>query len=123
MLNKVLRSQALVLESEDRRANSDRAGSSQPTPSSIFYEVTIASIDQPKLLSRLSEALVCSHFCNLRMCVDHCIFLLSWPFKSLSSAAVQGDLNLNICEAHAFNSTDKFSLDVFVVNGWTSGVY
>ena len=40
---------------------------------------------------------------------------------------VQGDLNLNICEAHAFNTLDKFSLDVFVVNGWkgevrTSGI-
>ncbi len=31
----------------------------------------------------------------------------------------QGDLNLNICEAHAFNTLDRFSLDVFVVNGWT----
>ena len=30
----------------------------------------------------------------------------------------QGDLNLNICEAHAFNTHDRFSLDVFVVNGW-----
>jgi hypothetical protein len=35
---------------------------------------------------------------------------------------VQGDLNLNIAEAHAFNTTDKFSLDVFVVNGWTGQV-
>ena len=31
----------------------------------------------------------------------------------------QGDLNLNICEAHAFNTLDRFSLDVFVVNGWS----
>jgi hypothetical protein len=37
-------------------------------------------------------------------------------------AAPQGDLNLNIAEAHAFNTTDKFSLDVFVVNGWTGQV-
>lgn len=34
----------------------------------------------------------------------------------------QGDLNLNICEAHAFNTLDKFSLDVFVVNGWKGQV-
>ena len=27
---------------------------------------------------------------------------------------------MNICEAHAFNSTDKFSLDIFVVDGWSS---
>lgn len=32
---------------------------------------------------------------------------------------LQGDLNLNICEAHAFNSKDNFSLDVFVVSGWS----
>ena len=34
----------------------------------------------------------------------------------------QGDLNLNICEAHAFNTSDRFSLDVFVVNGWSGEV-
>lgn len=51
-----------------------------------FYEITIASMDQPKLLSRLSDAM--------------------------------GDLGLNIREAHAFNTTDGFSLDVFVVDGW-----
>ena len=32
---------------------------------------------------------------------------------------MQGDLNLNIAEAHAFNTTDRFTLDVFVVNGWS----
>ena len=31
-------------------------------------------------------------------------------------------MNLNICEAHAFNTLDKFSLDVFVVNGWKGEV-
>jgi hypothetical protein len=30
----------------------------------------------------------------------------------------QGDLGLNICEAHAFNTSDRFSLDIFVVDGW-----
>ncbi len=35
---------------------------------------------------------------------------------------MQGNLNLNICEAHAFNTTDKFTLDVFVVNGWSGEV-
>lgn len=52
----------------------------------VFYEVTIASVDQSKLLMRLSESL--------------------------------GDIGLNICEAHAFNTKDRFVLDVFVVNGW-----
>ena len=36
----------------------------------------------------------------------------------LTALLMQGDLNLNICEAHAFNTHDRFSLDVFVVNGW-----
>jgi hypothetical protein len=32
----------------------------------------------------------------------------------------QGDLGLNIREAHVFNTTDGFALDVFVVDGWSS---
>jgi serine/threonine protein kinase len=75
--------QALMLEAEDRLESAAAA------PASAFYEVTIASIDQTKLLSRLSESL--------------------------------GDLGLNICEAHAFNTKDRFALDVFVVNGWAGG--
>ncbi|KAF6257781.1 kinase-like domain-containing protein [Scenedesmus sp. NREL 46B-D3] len=55
---------------------------------STFYEITIATVDQPKLLSRLSDAM--------------------------------GDLGLNIREAHVFNTTDGFALDVFVVDGWSS---
>lgn len=35
---------------------------------------------------------------------------------------MQGNLNLNICEAHAFNTMDRFTLDVFVVNGWSGEV-
>jgi len=70
--------QALVFEVEDK----------QDGDSSLlnFYEVTIASVDQSKLLSRLSECL--------------------------------SDIGLNICEAHAFNTKDRFVLDVFLVNGW-----
>ena len=36
--------------------------------------------------------------------------------------SLQGNLNLNICEAHAFNTMDRFTLDVFVVNGWSGEV-
>eukprot|EP00887_Chlorella_sp_A99_P001926 scaffold18.g1926.t1 len=81
--------QALVLEAEERREAQTLGDKSLVLAAATFYEVTIASIDQPKLLSRLSESL--------------------------------GDLGLNICEAHAFNTKDHFSLDVFVVNGWTGG--
>lgn len=33
-----------------------------------------------------------------------------------------GDLGLNIQEAHAFSTADGFSLDVFVVDGWSQEV-
>ncbi len=49
------------------------------------------------------------------MAVSQCRF-------DVLDSAWQGDLNLNICEAHAFNTTDRFSLDVFVVNGWSGEV-
>lgn len=35
---------------------------------------------------------------------------------------LQGDLGLNIREAHVFNTTDGFALDVFVVDGWNGDV-
>ena len=72
--------QALVLDAEDKSVD-------ELEPSLyVFYEVTIASVDQSKLLMRLSESL--------------------------------SDIGLNICEAHAFNTKDRFVLDVFLVNGW-----
>jgi hypothetical protein len=51
--------QALVLEAEEKlEAQSGGERSSLAAAATTFYEVTIASIDQPKLLSRLSESLV-----------------------------------------------------------------
>ena len=47
--------QALVLEAEERLEGARSAGGS---PETCFFEVTVASVDQPKLLSRLSECLV-----------------------------------------------------------------
>ncbi|KAK2076467.1 hypothetical protein QBZ16_000992 [Prototheca wickerhamii] len=83
--------QALFLEAEEKMGEAVQHGNgsqhaSRHAAAAHFFEVTIASIDQPKLLSRLSECL--------------------------------GDIGLNICEAHAFNTRDHYSLDVFVVNGW-----
>lgn len=71
---------SLVSGTDDQGSSSHH----EPTEVMAFYEITVASVDQPKLLSRLSEAL--------------------------------SDLGLNIREAHAFNTTDRFSLDVFVVD-------
>lgn len=39
-----------------------------------------------------------------------------------TSCFLQGDLGLNIREAHVFNTTDGFALDVFVVDGWNTDV-
>ncbi|KAK9864231.1 hypothetical protein WJX84_000463 [Apatococcus fuscideae] len=74
----------LTLGLEENAAES--AGDYSGVDDAHFYEVTIGSVDQPKLLSRLTDAL--------------------------------GDIHLNICEAHAFTTSDKYFLDVFVVNGW-----
>ncbi|TYK31456.1 serine/threonine-protein kinase STY46-like isoform X1 [Cucumis melo var. makuwa] len=51
-----------------------------------MHEITISTIDKPKLLSQLTSLL--------------------------------SEIGLNIQEAHAFSTTDGFSLDVFVVDGW-----
>ena len=52
--------QALVLEAEEKLEAQSGGGDRQAlaAAATTFYEVTIASIDQPKLLSRLSESLV-----------------------------------------------------------------
>ncbi|KAF7142090.1 hypothetical protein RHSIM_Rhsim06G0011200 [Rhododendron simsii] len=52
-----------------------------------FYEITISTVDKPKLLSKLT---------------------------SLFS-----EIGLNIQEAHAFSTADGYSLDTFVVDGWS----
>lgn len=56
-------------------------------------------------------------------CATTCCCMPVPPFAHflLRPEPPQGDLGLNICEAHAFNTKDRFSLDVFVVNGWAGG--
>lgn len=43
------------------------------------------------------------------------------PFP-LQLSALLSDVGLNIREAHVFSTTDGYSLDVFVVDGWHSEV-
>ncbi len=52
-----------MLEAEERAEGPSR---DQNLAEAAFYEVTIASADQPKLLSRLSEALVSDDACARR---------------------------------------------------------
>lgn len=73
--------QALAIEAGEQDPSTSGAHEAEHM---TFYEITVATADQPKLLSRLSEAL--------------------------------SDVGLNIREAHAFNTNDRFSLDVFVVD-------
>lgn len=58
--------QALALEFGERGAEASHDGSladnsnSAAAADSTFYEITVATVDQPKLLSRLSDAMVSS---------------------------------------------------------------
>lgn len=55
----VLHAQALALEFGERAGDATQDGSLGDTAAdSTFYEITIATVDQPKLLSRLSDAMV-----------------------------------------------------------------
>lgn len=78
--------QALLLDSLEHDCSVDESLDVNDGESLLFYEITVAAQDQPKLLSKLSKVL--------------------------------GDAGLNIREAHVFNTYDKYSLDVFVVDGW-----
>jgi len=78
--------QALLLDSLEHDFSGDESTDVNDSERLLFYEITVAAQDQPKLLSKLSKAL--------------------------------GDAGLNIREAHVFNTYDKYSLDVFVVDGW-----
>ena len=50
--------QALALEFGERTETSHDGTPQDTQPDSTFYEITIATVDQPKLLSRLSDAMV-----------------------------------------------------------------
>ncbi|KAG1661182.1 hypothetical protein FOA52_005987 [Chlamydomonas sp. UWO 241] len=63
-------------------SSSNKLGLEHNNKQTTFYEITFASADRPKLLSRLSEAL--------------------------------SNVGFDIRECHAFNTTDGFSLDIFV---------
>lgn len=66
---------------EDADSNIPSTPSSRP-----MHEITISTLDRPKLLSQLTSLL--------------------------------SDMGLNIQEAHVFSTSDGYSLDVFVVDGW-----
>ncbi|KAI8549381.1 hypothetical protein RHMOL_Rhmol06G0020200 [Rhododendron molle] len=73
---------------EANNSNGQGGGDGEPHFFRHFFEITISTVDKPKLLSQLTSVL--------------------------------SDIGLNIQEAHAFSTTDGYSLDIFVVDGWSS---
>lgn len=54
-------------------------------------------------------------------CICHYVLFLTLYF-ALQLTSILGEIGLNIQEAHAFSTSDGFSLDVFVVEGWPNEV-
>ncbi|KAG5573567.1 hypothetical protein H5410_063333 [Solanum commersonii] len=99
-----------------------------------LYEITISTLDKPKLLFR-KPAPVCQYikytpfdaavritiFCHVfEFSLQH---FISSSVSSLNARLFQltsllSEIGLNIQEAHAFSTNDGYSLDVFVVDGW-----
>lgn len=64
--------QALAIEFGERTEASHDRTSPVEHMESTFYEITIATVDQPKLLSRLSDAMVCSSWHDIcKTCDQH----------------------------------------------------
>lgn len=78
----------LELALEASKSTGQLVGDGEQRYFRAVYEITISTIDMPKLLSQLT-------------------FLLA-------------DIGLNIQEAHAFSTSDGYSLDVFVVDSLSS---
>jgi hypothetical protein len=43
-----------------------------------------------------------------------------WVFCFIQLTLLLGKLGLNIQEAHAYSTSDGYSLDIFVVDGWST---
>ncbi|KAH7849097.1 hypothetical protein Vadar_012892 [Vaccinium darrowii] len=78
----------LELALEASKSNGQLVGDGEQRYFRAVYEITISTIDMPKLLSQLTSLLA--------------------------------DIGLNIQEAHAFSTSDGYSLDVFVVDSLSS---
>ncbi|XP_008243692.1 PREDICTED: serine/threonine-protein kinase STY8-like [Prunus mume] len=103
----------------------------QDIPHVPIHEVIFSTIDKPKLLSQLHymqyivSTLAVSWYSLISMQdiphvpIHEVIFSTIDKPKLLSQlSALLSDLGLNIREAHVFSTTDGYSLDVFVVDGW-----
>lgn len=52
----------------------------------------------------------------------HCLVFLLMLVCGFQLTSLMSEIGLNIQEAHAFSTTDGYSLDVFAVDGWEQEV-
>ncbi|XP_040381731.1 serine/threonine-protein kinase STY17-like isoform X2 [Oryza brachyantha] len=81
-------------------------------------------VDQSTSFKQEEQDPQCSTFGSRdQRCFHEIIFACDDKPKLLSQlTALLGELGLNIQEAHAFSTTDGYSLDIFVVDGWNHEV-
>ncbi|TVU39323.1 hypothetical protein EJB05_12736 [Eragrostis curvula] len=116
-----IESSTYIKQEQDPQCSSFASRDQRP-----FHEIIFACDDKPKLLSQMDRC-VALHDCEpLRS--THCTllgcFLLFWDtykmqhFLCIQLTSLIGELGLNIQEAHAYSTSDGYSLDIFVVEGW-----
>uniref|UniRef100_A0A0E0LKG9 non-specific serine/threonine protein kinase n=1 Tax=Oryza punctata TaxID=4537 RepID=A0A0E0LKG9_ORYPU len=81
-------------------------------------------VEQSTSIKREEQDPQCSSFTSRdQRCFHEIIFACDDKPKLLSQiTALLGELGLNIQEAHAFSTSDGYSLDIFVVDGWSHEV-
>ncbi|XP_065880826.1 serine/threonine-protein kinase STY46-like isoform X2 [Euphorbia lathyris] len=96
------------LELASEAQDNDNAMITSPLHCRLMHEVTISTNDKPKLLSQ--KQILISEASQLKN------EFLGGLLHSLTS--LLSEIGLNITEAHAFSTSDGYSLDVFVVDNW-----
>ncbi|KAL0438239.1 UNVERIFIED_CONTAM: Serine/threonine-protein kinase STY46 [Sesamum latifolium] len=116
----------------NRETSADDLSRRQETSQTPIHEIIFSTIDKPKLLS--DEYILHMFLVNF---LKAAVVVLRAKWSSVSIvlpveldnplSALLSDIGLNIREAHVFSTTDGYSLDVFVVDGWhtedTEGLY
>ncbi|XP_048226692.1 serine/threonine-protein kinase STY8 isoform X3 [Ricinus communis] len=105
-LNLDVRKTSKGVEETYHMENVSRRQEFVPVP---IHEVIFSTVDKPKLLSQVQSR---EGVCNLKPSANYLKQL------AIFLSALLSDIGLNIREAHVFSTTDGYSLDVFVVDGW-----
>ncbi|KAL3377834.1 hypothetical protein AABB24_003969 [Solanum stoloniferum] len=95
-----------------------------------MHEITFSTIDKPKTLTQIlpyfqsssADSAIFSEFYQTYYLTMLTLFLSSllalMSILDFQLTNIISEIGLNIEEAHVFSTTDGFSLDVFVVDGW-----